>query len=105
MTIVPINAPTLPVNFTATSTAFILPQGTGKNLRIVNDGPSSAVVNTGYSNITVTQPVSGIIVEQSVLAAGSERILSHDPNHSHIAVMSANGGTGTLYIQLTDGDA
>lgn len=104
MTIVPINAPTLPVNFTATSTAFVLPQGTGKNLRIVNDGTSSAVVNTGYSNITVTQPVSGTIVGQSVLAARSERILSHDPNHTHIAVMSADGGTGTLYIQLTDGD-
>jgi hypothetical protein len=105
MAIIPINAPTVTVNFTGTTQAVVLPAGNVANLRLVNDGPSSAVVNTGTSSITVAAPVAGVVQYQSVLGARSERILQHNADHTHIAVMSADGGTGTLYIQLTDGDA
>ena len=104
MAIIPINAPTLTINFTATSTRFLLPVGSGKNLRISSEGTSGAVVKTGDNTVSVTLPVSGTIAEQSFLTARSERILEHDINHTHIAVMAVDGGTGTLYVQITNGD-
>ena len=103
----PIDAPTVRLSATASTSRVALPTAAAgavhENVRIVNHGPYAAFVNAGDSGVNAALPTGTPAQDNTPLLPGSDVVFSLPGGVTHIAAICASGGTATLDISTAEG--
>jgi hypothetical protein len=105
--IFPCRTPTLAIAVTATSSTSAALPGSGRIVRLVNEGPNNCYVSIGSGSQTATvPPTSDPVATCSVVLAGEDLIFSIPQNGTtplNIAAICRATATATLLVQVAEG--
>jgi len=98
----------MPVSVTSTASASTALPGSGKFIRIVNEGPNVAFVSIGTGTQTATLPNATATATSTPVLAGEDVAFEIPSNIStstalNISAICRAAGTATLDVQVGDG--
>jgi hypothetical protein len=105
--IFPCRTPTLAIAVTATSSTSAALPGSGKIVRLVNEGPNNCYVSIGSGSQTATvPPTSNPVATCTPVLAGEDVIFNIPTNGTtalQIAAICRASQTATLLVQVGEG--